>query len=29
MATLSAPHWNVVTPNMQRLLIHIGEVPAG
>lgn len=25
MATLSAPHWNVVTPNMQRLLIHIGE----
>ncbi len=27
MATLSAPHWNVVTPKMQRLFIHIGAQP--
>lgn len=27
MVTLSAPHWNVVTPNMQRLLIYIGQQP--
>ena len=25
MATLSTPHWNVVTPKMQRLFLHIGE----
>ncbi len=27
MATLSTPHWDVVTPKMQRLLIYIGEQP--
>lgn len=27
MATLSTPHWNVITPKMQRLFIHIGEQP--
>lgn len=27
MAILSAPHWNAVTPEMQRLFIHIGEQP--
>jgi hypothetical protein len=27
MATLNAPHWNVITPEMQRLFIHIGEQP--
>jgi predicted nucleotidyltransferase component of viral defense system len=25
MATLSAPHWNVVTPQMRRLFLHIGD----
>jgi hypothetical protein len=25
MATLSTPHWNVVTPKMQQLFLHIGE----
>ena len=25
MATLSTPHWNVVTSQMQRLLFHIGD----
>jgi hypothetical protein len=27
MATLSAPHWKVITPKMQRLFIHLGEQP--
>lgn len=27
MAALSNPHWNAVTPIMQRLLNHIGEQP--
>jgi predicted nucleotidyltransferase component of viral defense system len=27
MAALSAPHWKVVTPKMQRLFLHIGEQP--
>lgn len=27
METLSAPHWNVITPQMQRLQLHIGEQP--
>lgn len=27
MATLSSPHWKVVTPKMQRLFLHIGEQP--
>lgn len=27
METLSDPYWNVVTPKMQRLFIHIGEQP--
>lgn len=25
MAILSAPHWNVVTPQMRRLFLHIGD----
>lgn len=27
MAVLSDPHWEVVTPKMQRLFLHIGEQP--
>lgn len=27
METLSDPHWNVITPKMQRLFLHIGEQP--
>ncbi len=25
MASLSNPHWNMITPGMRRLLIHIGQ----